>query len=176
MAETYTASPRRGRPSKQPVASTSRLSATPSHPLSQPKKRGPKPGSRRSNSAISKSKLNHINGNGNGNSNSHSLPTITRTSSVETTYVQVPLKGDKFCSFCAGTKKRNKLGEPEKMVSCSICRQSGHPTCLNMYGRLAKTVFTYDWVCLNCKVCEFCAAKGNDVSGPLRDTVDKAHI
>jgi hypothetical protein len=33
-----------------------------------------------------------------------------------------------------------------------------------MYGRLAKVVFTYNWACMNCKVCEYCNTKGDDVS------------
>ncbi len=33
--------------------------------------------------------------------------------------------------------------------------------------RLCYTVMTYDWCCIECKTCEVCMIKGDDVSGPL---------
>jgi hypothetical protein len=128
----------RQRITNNPVASSSKHSAD--YPPSQPKKRGPKP--KKQNGHGSKSQQH-------------------RNSSVETNYVKPP--PDDYCSFCHGNDLRNKVGQPDKMVSCSVCGQSGHPTCLNMEGKLAKRVFTYDWVCLNCKVCEVCTVKGEDV-------------
>lgn len=73
---------------------------------------------------------------------------------------------DEQCSFCHGTDDRNKLGRKERMVSCIRCGRSGHPTCLNMLTpRLAKAVMAYDWCCIECKTCEVCMVKGQDVSG-----------
>jgi hypothetical protein len=75
-------------------------------------------------------------------------------------------KADTNCSFCLQTAERNKAGEPERMVSCHLCGRSGHPSCLNMKtARLRRMVFTYEWTCNECKVCEICSAKGDDVSG-----------
>ena len=72
---------------------------------------------------------------------------------------------DAYCSFCLQTAERNKTGEPERMVSCHLCGRSGHPSCLNMKtARLKRMVFTYEWTCNECKICEFCSAKGDDVS------------
>lgn len=92
------------------------------------------------------------------------MPTLGRTSSVETVYAH---PRDDYCSFCSGGISANKLGQPEPLVSCFKCGQSGHPSCCNMYGRLAKVVFTYNWACMNCKVCEVCNQKGDDVSDTL---------
>ena len=122
-----------------PVASSSKH-PTGGYPPSHPKKR------------ISKPKK--VSG--------HRSKSVHRNSSVETNYIKPP--PDDYCSFCQGNDLHNKFGKPDKMVSCSVCGQSGHPTCLNMEGKLAKRVFTYDWVCLNCKVCEVCTVKGEDVS------------
>lgn len=72
---------------------------------------------------------------------------------------------DIVCSFCEGGDQRNKLGVPEKMVSCALCGRSGHPSCLQMTSRLAKTVMTYGWTCLDCKACEICEMR--DVSSRL---------
>jgi hypothetical protein len=135
-------SPRRGRPPNQPIASSSKYPAGHDYPPSHPKKRISKP-----------KKLN--------GHRSKSSQAGQRNSSVETNYIKPP--PDDYCSFCHGNDLRNKVGKPDKMVSCSVCGQSGHPTCLNMEGKLAKRVFTYDWVCLNCKVCEVCTVKGEDV-------------
>jgi hypothetical protein len=72
---------------------------------------------------------------------------------------------DEQCSFCHGSDDRNKLGKKERMVSCVRCGRSGHPTCLNMLTpRLARAVMAYDWCCIECKTCEVCMVKGQDVS------------
>jgi len=139
-----TGSPRRGRPPKHSnsVASSSRYPANSDYPHSQPKKRSKH--KKRANGHA------HAQGSRKG-----------QASSVETIYVKPP--PDDYCSFCQGGDLRNRDGVPETMVSCFLCGQSGHPSCCNMVGKLAKRVFTYDWVCLNCKVCEVCQVKGKDV-------------
>jgi histone acetyltransferase MYST4 len=50
------------------------------------------------------------------------------------------------------------------MVGCHKCGRSGHPSCLEMNNKLAKAVMLYKWSCLECKVCEACNSKGDDVS------------
>jgi hypothetical protein len=75
---------------------------------------------------------------------------------------------DPFCSFCGGTKEQNKLGHPEKMVSCHLCGRSGHFTCLAMTNAaLQRAVQEYDWECIECKTCQVCALKEREVSGTL---------
>ena len=72
---------------------------------------------------------------------------------------------DIHCSFCLGTNDVNRLGKPELMLSCARCGRSGHPTCLNIISkRLLKTVREYEWCCIECKRCEICEIKGDDVS------------
>ncbi|WWD19388.1 hypothetical protein CI109_103848 [Kwoniella shandongensis] len=81
---------------------------------------------------------------------------------------------EELCSFCAGSDDRNKLGEKERMVSCSKCGRSGHPTCLNMQTpRLRARVMTYDWNCIECKTCEQCHVKGDDSRLMFCDTCDR---
>jgi hypothetical protein len=39
----------------------------------------------------------------------------------------------------------------------------GHPTCMQL-ERLTDVVRTYPWKCIECKNCEVCQEKGDDVS------------
>ncbi|WVN86105.1 uncharacterized protein L203_101264 [Cryptococcus depauperatus CBS 7841] len=79
-----------------------------------------------------------------------------------------------FCSFCGGSDTLNKQGFPERMISCSNCGRSGHPTCLNMLTpRLRKRVMMYSWHCIECKTCEECRVKGDDSRLMFCDTCDR---
>jgi hypothetical protein len=78
------------------------------------------------------------------------------------TNVVVP---DTWCSFCAGTTEANRDKKPEKMVSCTLCGRSGHFSCLGFKtAGLIQAVQSYDWLCIECKPCEVCKVKGDDVS------------
>ena len=75
---------------------------------------------------------------------------------------------DIWCSFCAGTADHNPQGVPEKMLSCTMCGRSGHLSCLRMESpKLKYMVWTYEWRCIECKTCEVCEIKGDDVSSTL---------
>ena len=84
------------------------------------------------------------------------------------------------CSFCRGNDNGNKHGQPELMVTCAICGRSGklsaisipdppqlslsgHPTCMDL-APVADIMRSYPWKCIECKTCEICREKGNDVS------------
>jgi transcription elongation factor Elf1 len=72
---------------------------------------------------------------------------------------------DLNCAFCGGDSSRNKHSRKEEMVSCYECGSSGHPTCLDWDdSRLVKKVKSYNWLCQECKRCEVCDEKGDDVS------------
>ena len=50
------------------------------------------------------------------------------------------------------------------MVSCYECGSSGHPTCLEWDDMgLVRRVKGYAWLCQECKRCEVCDEKGDDV-------------
>jgi hypothetical protein len=71
---------------------------------------------------------------------------------------------DPECSFCQGDdQKNNKSGLAEPMVSCTLCGRSGHPSCIQI-PQLADVIRTYSWRCPECKECEICKAKEDDVS------------
>lgn len=70
------------------------------------------------------------------------------------------------CAFCGGDTLHNKIRRPEDLVACYECGSAGHPTCLDWadpsvtYKRAKK----YPWLCVDCKRCEVCDTKGDDVS------------
>ncbi|KAI9434207.1 hypothetical protein H4582DRAFT_1981297 [Lactarius indigo] len=76
------------------------------------------------------------------------------------------------CGFCNGNDKKNKIGEPEEMVSCDECGRSGHPTCMDLCT-VATLVRSYPWKCVECKTCEICQEKGDDARILFCDTCDR---
>ncbi|KXN91698.1 Histone acetyltransferase KAT7, partial [Leucoagaricus sp. SymC.cos] len=71
------------------------------------------------------------------------------------------LKREENCSFCSGNDARNKVGEPEAMVTCHECGRSGHPSCMEL-SRIGDMLRSYPWKCIECKNCELCGEKGDD--------------
>ncbi|EKM57762.1 uncharacterized protein PHACADRAFT_116052, partial [Phanerochaete carnosa HHB-10118-sp] len=65
------------------------------------------------------------------------------------------------CGLCGGDDSKNKASERERMVSCADCGRSGHPTCLKLTDQ-AKTIYSYEWQCTECKTCEVCHEKDGD--------------
>jgi len=89
------------------------------------------------------------------------------------------------CGFCQGNDSKNKHGHLEPMVSCEECGRSGasshyyttptavlrvhslgHPSCMEL-GGVADVVRSYPWKCIECKTCEICLEKGDDVGHPV---------
>ncbi|EIW84212.1 hypothetical protein CONPUDRAFT_51245 [Coniophora puteana RWD-64-598 SS2] len=49
------------------------------------------------------------------------------------------------------------------MVTCEDCGRSGHPSCMQLEG-VGDVFRSYPWKCIECKTCEICREKGDDVS------------
>jgi hypothetical protein len=60
------------------------------------------------------------------------------------------------CRICTGDRQRNKLGLPEKLLHCSKCDQSCHPTCVGLQLEMLQYVTGYKWECTECKGCSKC--------------------
>lgn len=72
---------------------------------------------------------------------------------------------DTECAFCSGDSSRNRDGRAEPMLACWECGSAGHPTCLGIDDfKLFTRMQSYPWLCVECKRCEICDEKGNDVS------------
>lgn len=65
-------------------------------------------------------------------------------------------KKDPICGICLHGPENNKKGQPESLIHCSECENSGHPTCLDMSLQLVKIIKTYSWQCMECKRCTLC--------------------
>ncbi|CAB1313246.1 unnamed protein product [Coregonus sp. 'balchen'] len=61
-----------------------------------------------------------------------------------------------ICGICQKGKESNKKGKPEALIHCSQCKNSGHPSCLDMSEELVGLIKTYPWQCMVCKTCTVC--------------------
>ena len=50
----------------------------------------------------------------------------------------------------------DKIGVPEKMLHCTKCNSSCHPTCISLCLELLQYVTKYNWECSECKGCSKC--------------------
>ncbi|ODN98973.1 hypothetical protein I350_07122 [Cryptococcus amylolentus CBS 6273] len=83
---------------------------------------------------------------------------------------------DPTCSFCNGTDAVNPQGRQERMITCSSCGRSGHPSCLGMAtSTLVKKVMMYDWHCQDCKTCEECRTEGDVAQLLFCDSCDRGY-
>jgi hypothetical protein len=88
---------------------------------------------------------------------------------------------EEVCGFCDGDDTKNKEGQPELMITCDECGRSGnarsiyqfehcadtllpgHPSCMKL-TEMGDILRSYPWKCIECKNCEICGKKGDDVS------------
>ncbi|XP_046853084.1 histone acetyltransferase KAT7-like isoform X2 [Xenia sp. Carnegie-2017] len=60
-----------------------------------------------------------------------------------------------LCTLC-NTEVLNKADDKFEFVSCSICSDSFHFSCLKLPRKLKKIIHSYSWQCNDCKCCEIC--------------------
>ncbi|KAH8100899.1 hypothetical protein BXZ70DRAFT_1021503 [Cristinia sonorae] len=65
----------------------------------------------------------------------------------------------KECDFCRAKGLKDVVHE--RLLSCTECGRSGHPSCLQI-SSLGEVPFLYDWRCIECKSCEMCRQKGDE--------------
>ena len=66
-----------------------------------------------------------------------------------------------ICGFCKGDVDKNKRGEPEDLLTCDDCGNSGHPSCMKYSDELTARVREEDsWQCMECKRCHICKEVG----------------
>eukprot|EP00123_Amoebidium_parasiticum_P020660 comp54223_c0_seq1/m.47747 comp54223_c0_seq1/g.47747 ORF comp54223_c0_seq1/g.47747 comp54223_c0_seq1/m.47747 type:complete len:407 (-) comp54223_c0_seq1:570-1790(-) len=79
------------------------------------------------------------------------------------------------CSICIGTEERNKLGEPEPFVQCATCNGRVHPSCIDIDPQLVPIIKTYDWQCVDCKLCIVCKDPGSENKFLFCDECDRGY-
>jgi hypothetical protein len=63
----------------------------------------------------------------------------------------------------------------EETLSCSQCRGLHHPSCLQLQVRTIARAQAYPWRCNDCKLCETCAATGDEEKLLMCDACDRGY-
>lgn len=95
-----------------------------------------------------------------------SSPAVKKRPAITSTSTTRRAPPQEICAFCLQTADRPKGDTPKLLISCCECGSSGHPSCLK-WGRnptKVRKALSYDWRCIECKKCEICRDKGDDVS------------
>ncbi|OQV22499.1 putative Zinc finger protein ubi-d4 B [Hypsibius exemplaris] len=81
-----------------------------------------------------------------------------------------------LCDICEienPTVKQAPKGE--RLLSCSSCGHSAHPTCLNFSKNQRTSTQHYPWKCIECKSCSICNSAGNDEKLLFCDDCDRGY-
>ncbi|XP_053211679.1 zinc finger protein neuro-d4-like [Panonychus citri] len=79
-----------------------------------------------------------------------------------------------YCDFCL-VDENEKSKVQEKMISCSDCGRSAHPSCLQFTPQMIISVAKYRWQCIECKSCGFCGTSDNDEQLLFCDDCDRGY-
>ncbi|KAI6656422.1 Histone acetyltransferase KAT6B isoform X3 [Oopsacas minuta] len=94
-------------------------------------------------------------------------------------YSRGPVKPNQLCSFCLCTAEDNKHHQHEDLLSCHLCGNSGHPSCLKYSQKLVAKIRAEEWQCLDCKMCALCSVRDKAVSTSNKllicDSCDKGY-
>ncbi|KAM5163174.1 PHD finger protein 10 isoform 2-T2 [Mantella aurantiaca] len=79
------------------------------------------------------------------------------------------------CGICLKGKDGNKKGRSEKLIHCSQCENSGHPSCLDMAPELVAIIKKYPWQCMECKTCIICSQPHHEEDMMFCDHCDRGY-
>ena len=79
------------------------------------------------------------------------------------------------CGLCQGTRAKNKFLKEENLVSCATCPNTAHPSCLQIDNDLTEMINTYEWQCIECKVCSVCRDPGDEEKMLFCDCCDRGY-
>uniref|UniRef100_F7C8W1 PHD finger protein 10 n=1 Tax=Xenopus tropicalis TaxID=8364 RepID=F7C8W1_XENTR len=80
-----------------------------------------------------------------------------------------------ICGICLKGKDANKKGRSERLIHCSQCDNSGHPSCLDMSPELVTVIKKYPWQCMECKTCIICGQPHHEEEMMFCDTCDRGY-
>ncbi|ESN96294.1 hypothetical protein HELRODRAFT_67786, partial [Helobdella robusta] len=78
------------------------------------------------------------------------------------------------CGMCSQTTK-NKYNEPDDLIKCNTCNVSNHPGCLGLSAEMVPMIKTYDWQCMECKVCYQCTQPHDEDKMMFCDNCDRGY-
>ncbi|XP_018415488.1 PREDICTED: PHD finger protein 10 isoform X2 [Nanorana parkeri] len=80
-----------------------------------------------------------------------------------------------ICGICLKGKDDKKKGRAEKLIHCSQCENSGHPSCLDMAPELVAIIKKYPWQCMECKTCIICSQPHHEEEMMFCDHCDRGY-
>ncbi|KAM4692997.1 PHD finger protein 10 isoform 2-T2 [Discoglossus pictus] len=80
-----------------------------------------------------------------------------------------------ICGICLKGKNVAKKGKSEKLIHCSQCENSGHPSCLDMSPDLVTVIKKYPWQCMECKTCIICGQPHHEEEMMFCDRCDRGY-
>ncbi|KAM4770658.1 PHD finger protein 10 isoform 2-T2 [Rhinophrynus dorsalis] len=80
-----------------------------------------------------------------------------------------------ICGICLKGKDVAKKGRSEKLIHCSQCDNSGHPSCLDMAPELVAIIKKYPWQCMECKSCIICGQPHHEEEMMFCDNCDRGY-
>ncbi|KAG9483997.1 hypothetical protein GDO78_009745 [Eleutherodactylus coqui] len=80
-----------------------------------------------------------------------------------------------ICGICLKGKDVTKKGKSERLIHCSQCENSGHPSCLDMSPELVTVIKKYPWQCMECKTCIICGQPHHEEEMMFCDHCDRGY-
>ncbi|XP_040285273.1 PHD finger protein 10 isoform X2 [Bufo bufo] len=80
-----------------------------------------------------------------------------------------------ICGICLKGKDVAKKGKSERLIHCSQCDNSGHPSCLDMSPELVVVIKKYPWQCMECKTCIICGQPHHEEEMMFCDHCDRGY-
>lgn len=80
-----------------------------------------------------------------------------------------------ICGICLKGKDVAKKGKSERLIHCSQCDNSGHPSCLDMSPELVAVIKKYPWQCMECKTCIICGQPHHEEEMMFCDHCDRGY-
>lgn len=82
-------------------------------------------------------------------------------------------KPNAFCKECK--RVQNKHNQPERMIHCSDCSNSSHPSCLELSSEMVDVIRSYPWQCTDCKACITCSKSTDEENMMFCDKCDRGY-
>ncbi|KAM4041173.1 PHD finger protein 10 isoform 1-T1 [Anomaloglossus baeobatrachus] len=79
------------------------------------------------------------------------------------------------CGICLKAKDVAKKTKYERLIHCSQCDNSGHPSCLDMSPDLVAVIKKYPWQCMECKTCIICGQPHHEEEMMFCDRCDRGY-
>lgn len=102
-------------------------------------------------------------------------PPATAATATATAAKQAASKSGALCKICFKSRASNQKGEAEDLLECSQCHSTSHPSCWQMSATVGQVACSYNWQCLDCKMCQICSDPGAEDRMVCCDQCDRGY-